>query len=198
MLTREEVLHRQQQSLALYQQAGLVITPEEQARIEIADFGLGAFEETGLGVLIYVNTQRVCAKEIAMLPRQTCPEHWHPTINGRPGKEETFRCRWGEVYIYVSGEPTPVRHAQPPAGREETYTVWHEIVLHPGEQYTLAPDTRHWFQSGDQGAVRVPPPAPTSRPLRRPRDPALHAHQRLARHLHRAGPWLYFRQINPL
>ena len=93
MLTREEVQHRQQQSLALYQQAGLVITPEEQQRIEIADFGLGEFEQTGLGVLIYVNTQRVCAKEIAMLPRQTCPEHWHPIINGRPGKEETFRCR---------------------------------------------------------------------------------------------------------
>ena len=88
-----------------------------------------------------------------MLPRQTCPEHWHPTINGRPGKEETFRCRWGEVYIYVSGEATPERKANPPAGREATYTVWHEIVLRPGEQYTLSPDTRHWFQAGDQGAV---------------------------------------------
>lgn len=153
MLTREEVLHRQQQSLALFQQAGLVITPEEQQRIEVADFGLGTFEQTGLGVLIYVNTARVCAKEIAMLPRQTCPEHWHPTIDGRPGKEETFRCRWGEVYIYVPGEATADRHAQPPAGREATYTVWHEVVLRPGEQYTLQPDTRHWFQAGDQGAV---------------------------------------------
>jgi D-lyxose ketol-isomerase len=153
MLTREEIQHRQQQSLALYQQAGLVITPEEQQRIEIADFGLGEFEKTGLGVLIYVNTARVCAKEIAMLPRQTCPEHWHPTLNGRPGKEETFRCRWGEVYVYVPGEPPTERQANPPAGREATYTVWHEIVLKPGEQYTLQPDTLHWFQSGDQGAV---------------------------------------------
>lgn len=23
----------------------------------------------------------------------------------------------------------------------------------PGEQYTIAPDTRHWFQAGEQGAV---------------------------------------------
>ena len=153
MLTQDEVQRRQQQSLALFNQAGIVITPAEQQRIEIADFGLGDFEHTGLGVLIYVNTQRACAKEIAMLPRQTCPEHWHPTIGGRPGKEETFRCRWGEVYLYVPGEASQPRQSNPPAGREDTYTVWREIVLKPGDQYTLPPDTRHWFQSGDQGAV---------------------------------------------
>lgn len=28
----------------------------------------------------------------------------------------------------------------------------HEIVLHPGEQYTIPPDTLHWFQAGDEGA----------------------------------------------
>ena len=74
-------------------------------------------------------------------------------MGGRPGKEETFRCRWGEVYIYVSGEATEARRAQPPAGREDTYAVYHEVVLRPGEQYTLSPDTLHWFQSGDEGAV---------------------------------------------
>jgi D-lyxose ketol-isomerase len=153
MLTRDEVLRRQQQSLALFQQAGLVITPEEQQRIEIADFGLGEFDKTGLGVLVYVNTDRVCAKELAMLPRQTCPEHRHPDVNGRPGKEETFRCRWGEVYLYIPGEPAEPRHANPPAGSEAAYTIWHEVVLRPGDQYTLTPNTLHWFQAGDQGAV---------------------------------------------
>lgn len=153
MLTLDEVKHRQQQSLELYRQAGLVITPAEHEQIEIADFGLGDFEQTGLGVLVYVNTQRVCAKELAMLPRQTCPEHRHPTVNGRPGKEETFRCRWGEVNLYLAGEASQPRHSNPPAGRESTYTVWREVVLKPGDQYTLSPDTLHWFQSGDQGAV---------------------------------------------
>ena len=153
MLTQDEVNRRQQQSMDLFQQAGLVITPAEQERIEIADFGLGEFEQTGLGVLVYVNTQRVCAKELAMLPRQTCPEHRHPTVNGRPGKEETFRCRWGEVFLYLPGEPSQPRQSNPPAGRESTYTVWREVMLKPGDQYTLTPDTLHWFQSGDQGAV---------------------------------------------
>ena len=62
-----------------------MITPAETERIEIADFGLGDFEHTGLGVLVYVNTQRVCAKELAMLPRQTCPEHRHPPVGDDPG-----------------------------------------------------------------------------------------------------------------
>ena len=153
MLTLDEVKRRQQQSLDLYRQAGLVITLAEHERIEIADFGLGNFEQTGLGVLVYVNTQRVCAKELAMLPRQTCPEHRHPTVNGRPGKEETFRCRWGKVYLYLPGEASQPRHSNLPVGRESTYTVWREVVLQPGDQYTLSPDTLHWFQSGDQGAV---------------------------------------------
>lgn len=28
-----------------------------------------------------------------------------------------------------------------------------EISLNPGEQYTLAPNTLHWFQAGKEGAV---------------------------------------------
>ncbi len=88
-----------------------------------------------------------------MLPRQTCPEHRHPTIRGKPGKEETFRCRWGIVYLYVPGEPTRSPGARPPSGGESAYTVFHEVRLRPGEQYTLMPDTLHWFQSGPEGAV---------------------------------------------
>ncbi len=88
-----------------------------------------------------------------MWPRQTCPEHHHPSSGDRPGKEETFRCRWGTVYLYESGEPTTEPISKPPVGREHTYDVWHEIVLKPGDQYTLSPATWHWFQSGDEGAV---------------------------------------------
>ncbi len=31
--------------------------------------------------------------------------------------------------------------------------MWHEVTLRPGDQYTLPPDTLHWFEAGDQGAV---------------------------------------------
>jgi D-lyxose ketol-isomerase len=114
---------------------------------------LGQFEQTGLAVLVYVNTERVCAKELAMLPGQTCPEHRHPTVAGVPGKEETFRVRWGKMYLYVPGEKTKSPKAVAPIGREKAYTVWHEIELFPGEQYTLLPNTLHWFQAGPDGAV---------------------------------------------
>ena len=153
MMTKEEVAYWRQQAADALNVAGIVIREDEAAEIEIADFGLGQFVQTGLAVLVYVNTARVCAKELVMVPGQTCPEHRHPTVGDATGKEETFRCRWGEVYLVVPGEPTAAPHAKPPAGREHTYTVMREVVLKPGDQYTLMPDTLHWFQAGPQGAI---------------------------------------------
>jgi len=154
MMTRQEVEKWQKKSVALFEKAGIVLAEAEKGAIEIADFGLGEFEQTGLGVLVYVNTERCCAKELALLPRQTCPEHRHPPISSvNPGKEETFRCRWGQVFLYVAGAKTSPIRAVPPRGREATYTVWHEVILNPGDQYTLSPNTLHWFQGGTKGAV---------------------------------------------
>ena len=153
MMDQEELQRRQQQAAELFDKAGIVITDKERARIEIADLGLDEYEQTGLAVLVYVNTGRCCAKELALLPCQTCPEHRHPPVGDDPGKEETFRCRWGKVYLNVPGDAPPSQKSRPPEGREDTYTVWHEIELNPGDQYTLAPDTLHWFQAGEEGAV---------------------------------------------
>jgi D-lyxose ketol-isomerase len=122
-----------EQAAAMLAEAGIVLTRAERAAIEIADFGLGRLEEVGLQLVVYVNTERVCAKELVLFPGQTCPEHRHPPFNGTPGKEETFRCRRGTVHLHVEG-------------REE-------IVLNPGEQFTIPPDTLHWFRAGDEGAV---------------------------------------------
>lgn len=153
MITREELDSARQRALDYLTRAGIVLTPQERDQIEVADFGLSQLEQTGLELVTYINTPRCCAKELVLFPRQTCPEHRHPPVLGEAGKEETFRCRWGEVYLYVPGEPTPAPKSAPPKGREASYTVWHEIVLRPGEQYTIPPDTPHWFQSGDAGAV---------------------------------------------
>jgi D-lyxose ketol-isomerase len=131
--------------------AGIVLTAEEVERIELADFGLDDFERQGLILFTYVNTDRYCAKELLLLPRQTCPQHRHPPLGlGNPGKEETFRCRRGEVLLYVSGEPAAAPAATAPG---EHYDVWHEVRLTPGLQYTIPPDTWHWFQAGPEGAL---------------------------------------------
>ncbi len=153
MIRRKEFVEAQQRALQVLGKAGIVLTPEEQSAIEVADFGLGDLKHVGLELVTYVNTDRSCAKELVLFPGQTCPEHRHPPVAGEPGKEETFRCRWGTVYLYVPGEKTSPAHGTPPPGREEHYTVRHEIVLTPGKQYTLEPNTLHWFQGGDEGAV---------------------------------------------
>ena len=153
MITREHFEKARMQTLDYFKKAGIVLTETEKQNIEVADFGLNELASTGLEIITYVNTDRVCAKELVLFPGQTCPEHRHPPVVGEPGKEETFRCRWGEVYLYVPGEKTPNPKGRAPKGREKWYTVWHEVVLKPGEQYTLKPNTLHWFQAGKDGAI---------------------------------------------
>ena len=132
-----------------YKKANIILTDNEKENIEIADFGLNDIYNTGLEIITYVNTERCCAKEMVLLPHQTCPEHRHPPVNGKDGKEETFRCRYGKVYLFVEGENS-INGLKPPKG---VYTVFHQVELNPGEQYTLYPNTKHWFQAGEDGAV---------------------------------------------
>lgn len=134
----------------MLQDAGIAITPEEAQNLEVADMGLGNLENEGLEIVTYVNTDRYCAKELMLFPHQTCPEHKHPPVQGKQGKQETFRCRKGIVYLYTPGEPAAAPTAKPPS---PYYTVFHEIVLRPGEQFTLPPETLHWFQAGPEGAI---------------------------------------------
>jgi D-lyxose ketol-isomerase len=153
MITHQQVQNAQARAAQMFQQAGVVITAEEQQRIEVAEFGLGELEQSGLELIVYVNTDRYCAKELILFPHQTCPEHRHPPLADGPGKMETFRCRWGQVWLYVEGEPTPDLHGRPPKESEAYYNVFHEIALNPGEQYTIPPNTLHWFQAGEEGAI---------------------------------------------
>jgi len=153
MIKRSEVRKAQERAAAMLERLGVQLTPDECANIEVAEFGLGELERTGLELVVYVNTDRYCAKELVLFPRQTCPEHRHPTVGGQPGKMETFRCRWGQVWLYVEGDPTSPTQGRIPEGSEAHYTVFHEVALNPGDQYTIPPDILHWFQAGDEGAI---------------------------------------------
>jgi len=153
MIDPESASVYRRRAAAMLDRAGIVITPAELDNMELADFALNEFERTGLAIVVYENNSRYCAKELIMFPGMTCPEHRHPPVGTDPGKQETFRCRWGVVYLYTEGEATPNPHAAPPPAPEGAYTVFHEIVLCPGEQYTLPPNTRHWFQAGPEGAI---------------------------------------------
>ena len=153
MLTQEDIRAARERAAAVLAEAGIVLTSAEGAAIEVADFGLSRLDEIGLQLVVYVNTDRVCAKELVLFPGQTCPEHRHPPVDNSPGKEETFRCRRGVVYLYTEGDPSPNPACRPPDPVSGAFTVWHEIELRPGHQHIVPPDTLHWFQAGSEGAV---------------------------------------------
>jgi D-lyxose ketol-isomerase len=113
--------------------AGIVLTPAEQEQIEVADFGLGRLVEIGRASGVDRECAHVYASVVAVSSRQMCPEHRHPPVGDDPGKEETFRCRTGSVVLWVDGHG--------------------EVELRPGEQFTIPPDTLHWFRAGDEGAI---------------------------------------------
>jgi D-lyxose ketol-isomerase len=139
---------------ALLRKARIAVTRSEIEGMEITDLGLDDFKHIGVAIIIYENNDRYCAKELILLPRQICPEHRHPRVSGRnPGKKETFRCRYGEIYLYIKGDRTPKPKARVPARYRPFMTVGREIVLRPGDQFTLPPNTLHWFQAGTDGAV---------------------------------------------
>lgn len=140
-------------ALEYYQKAGIVLTEKEKESIEVADFGLNMVQTVGLELVTYVNTDLVCAKEMVLLPNQVCPEHKHVPTNGRNGKEETFRCRYGKVYLYTDTDLTAKKEdVQIPIPTTDV-SVFHETVLLPGDQFTIFPGTLHWFAAGEDGAV---------------------------------------------
>ena len=156
MISKKTYEEFKNKALELYSKAHIVLTEEEKNNIEVSDFGLNDMENVGLQLVVYVNTEKVCAKEMVVLPGQTCPEHIHvdgvdENGNHYDGKEETFRVRYGTCYLYVSGEGNKkdIKGKIPPTD----VTVFHEIILHACEQYTLYPNTWHWFQAGPEGAV---------------------------------------------
>lgn len=116
------------------------------------DYGLDKLEETGLQLFIYVNTDRYCSKELVLFPARRVR---NTAIRRSAARRENKRLSLplGKVYLYVEGEKTENPSVLPPEEDKEYYTVWHEIVLEPGGQYTIPPDTKHWFQAGEEGAV---------------------------------------------
>lgn len=148
-MKKEMYENSEKRAREFYKKAHITVLDTES--IEVADFGKDDFENIGLSLCVYINTERVCAKEMVLFPHQTCPEHKHVETNGKEGKEETFRVRYGTVYLYVEGEG---KKEDIKAKLPNTDTsVYHEIILHPGEQHTIYPNTLHWFQAGSEGAV---------------------------------------------
>jgi D-lyxose ketol-isomerase len=154
MLTKKQYAELQQKTIRMLKQHKIAITKEEEKRIEIIDHGLGYGQPVMVEILVYENNDIYCAKELVMFFGQIVPEHRHPPLGTYKGKQETFRCRVGEIYLYVPGKPVKKPKADlSKTDRKQYFTNWHEIILKPGQQYTLPPNTWHWFQAGPKGAI---------------------------------------------
>lgn len=152
MVTRAQYSQAQAMAADRIRRAGIVISDEEARGIEVADFGLGRLEKEGAQILTVVQTERFAVKVIVLFPHQTLPEHWHPPVGDDPGKEEVVRVVSGTMLVYVAGEDT-MKTGFLPAGKDNAYTLRHEIAMAPGEQQTFSPGDKHWFQGGTEGAV---------------------------------------------
>jgi D-lyxose ketol-isomerase len=152
-MSPEQTANALQRTRKLLSEAGIVLTDGETKQLEIVDFGLDQLEEEGLQIVVYANNDRYCAKELVLFPGQTCPEHRHPPVGNDPGKMETFRVRRGIVWLYVEGPAAKSIKAVVPPLSHEHYRVFHEIELPPGAQYTIPPNTLHWFQAASEGAI---------------------------------------------
>jgi D-lyxose ketol-isomerase len=67
VLTLEELGTARERAAAVLAEAGVVLTSDERSAIEVADFGLSQLDEIGLEIVVYVNTERVCAKELVLI-----------------------------------------------------------------------------------------------------------------------------------
>jgi D-lyxose ketol-isomerase len=152
MLTRQLQQIARRQAGEMISRAGIHVTDKEAESIEVVDFGLSRLHKEGVQVLTLLQTERISVKVLALFPNQTEPEHWHPPVAGDPGKEETVRVISGTLFFYIPGENT-FKEGFLVKGKEHCYTMRHEIVMRPGDQITLAPGVKHWFQARDEGVV---------------------------------------------
>ena len=152
MISRTEHEEAKIQAIEMITESGIVLSDEEKKSLEVVDFGLSRLRIEGAQIATLVQTDRISVKLLALFPDQTEPEHWHPRVGDDPGKEETIRMVSGVLNFYIPGDDS-LKEGFIPDGKEMCYTMRNEVVMRPGDQITLSPGTKHWFQAGSTGAV---------------------------------------------
>ena len=152
-MTAEQQTKVMQQAANLIQKSGLVLSAHEWSQLAINDMGLGDIVSEGFAFVDILRSSKIRITVLVLLPNQTRPQHRHPPYESEPGKEETLRVLYGHTKVFVEGEAS--ENVRIPAGKDQYYTAKKEIALNTGEQYTVAPGIKHWFQAGPQGSVNM-------------------------------------------
>jgi D-lyxose ketol-isomerase len=152
MITIDEFNAAKIKAAKMIKESGILLTDREAERIDVADFGLSNLNREGIQIMTHFATNRISVKILVLFPNQTEPEHWHPPVDNDPGKEEIIRAISGNLRFYIPGDNN-MSEGFIPQGKEHAYTMKNEVILQPGDQLTLPPGTKHWFQAGEEGAV---------------------------------------------
>ncbi|MFI3306000.1 MAG: hypothetical protein R3Y68_05755 [Rikenellaceae bacterium] len=133
---------------------GYPFTEFMEGNFWVAEFGLGDFENVGMGGIFWVNDKEhgYFAHTIYLLPGQMIPEHAHfPT--DAPAKFESWMMSKGWCYNFSEvGEATP-NAPQIPAShgpvKSKNFTIQNVGEILPLKQI----ETYHFLMAGDEGAI---------------------------------------------
>lgn len=121
----------------------------------VTDFGLGDFENVGMGGIFWVNDPeyKYFAHAIYLLPGQMIPEHAHVATKNFAAKHESWMVEHGWVYNFSTvGDETPNAPAIPAAhGPIQSKNF---VVQNVGDVLRLKElGTYHFMMAGPEGAI---------------------------------------------
>lgn len=142
--------------LDMFDYYGVPFTPLMEKDIWFTDFGLGDFENTGMGGIFWINdsTYGYFAHSIYLLPGQMIPEHKH-VKTAFPAKQESWLVDKGWVYNFSEvGDATEGAEALVPATQKATTVSKNYVKQDQGELLTLkTPESWHFMMAGPEGAI---------------------------------------------
>lgn len=137
---------------------GYEVTPFLEANWWFVDFGLGDFENCGMGGVFYVNdsVHGYFAHDIYLLPGQMIPEHSHVKTKF-PAKVESWKVAKGWAYNFSEvGKPTQGWENIIAASQKTTTKSKCYVKQNLGEMVHLSDKgvgTWHFLVGGDKGAI---------------------------------------------
>lgn len=120
------------------------------------DFSLGKFTEVGMAGILWINNieHNYFGHEIYLLPGQMIAEHQHVKTDKCGVKLEGWHVRYGWVYVYGEGTPTPGVEKRIPPSHKKCAVARTEKRLNPGETACLGKALeKHWMRAGPKGAI---------------------------------------------
>lgn len=141
--------------LDMFEYYGVPYNDFMKENLWVVDFGLGDFENVGMGGVFYVNDaeHNYFGHDIFLLPGQMIVEHRHVATE-YPAKYESWLVREGWAYNFSIGDPTPDAPALPESQKENGISVAHFVKQMRGDVVTLAEvESPHFLMAGPEGAV---------------------------------------------